>query len=336
MTLPKPALDHDTDAQHPRSGRQQHAPHWPCCEFSGQATERGRRLSLLAPVLVKTLVNDFPHFCSSPETQIRKTGRAPVPTLSYLAEYVSREGRAATQHESRFSSTSPGDFLDAKAQLIILGHRAARLTAELERLRAPSDKASNKAAQNATGLGSSWKSLAANKLAIRDHLDSGLAARCSRAHGAYLIVASFIEYVESLRDTSSPTVRQLGAKLDPALFTVLDRLRSLYALECILADLGDLTEDGYLGPAQVRAVREASAMLMAEIRPDAVGLVEAFDMDDWYLASPLGASGELLFPNIYEDPALTSSLSRCSASLASTHQTDAPTSASSNGCNASR
>jgi hypothetical protein len=29
---------------------------------------------------------------------------------------------------------------------------------------------------------------------------------------------------------------------------------------------------------------------MAEIRPDILGLVEAADMNDWYLASPLGSS----------------------------------------------
>ena len=125
-----------------------------------------------------------------------------------------------------------------------------------------------------------------------------LAARASKAHGSYFILYAFISMIDSLRKSKGSGT---GVVVGQELINVLDRVRSLYALEtCILDDLGDYTEDGYLNTNVVQEAQKESARLMAEIRPDVVGLVEAADMNDWYLASPLGSSDGRAYERMLE------------------------------------
>jgi hypothetical protein len=192
----------------------------------------------------------------------QRSGKPSRPELAYL----SRRGDEGAQN--RMSS---GDFSKAETQLEIIGHRASRLVHALHELRRASSSGSD------GGDGS-----------LIAHLDARLAARASKAHGHYFIVYSFIATIASLRKNRGESV---GVVLDDKLLNALERVRSLYALEvCILDDIGEYTEDGYLGRESILKVQKESARLMGEIRPDLLGLVEAADLNDWYLASPLGSS----------------------------------------------
>lgn len=70
--------------------------------------------------------------------------------------------------------------------------------------------------------------------------------------------------------------------------TVLRRLVGLFGLGLILGDMGDFLESGYLTPAQAGLARQAHYQLLRELRPDAVGLVDAFAIPDYLLDSSLG------------------------------------------------
>lgn len=130
------------------------------------------------------------------------------------------------------------------------------------------------------------------------HLDARLAARASKAHGSYFILYSFIATTDSLRKDKGNTI---GVPVSEDICKVLDKVRSLYAIEtCILDDLGDYTEDGYMTVPIIQEVQRESARLMAELRPDILGLAEGADMRDWYLASPLGSSDGKAYERMVE------------------------------------
>uniref|UniRef100_H2Z2X0 Acyl-coenzyme A oxidase n=1 Tax=Ciona savignyi TaxID=51511 RepID=H2Z2X0_CIOSA len=77
---------------------------------------------------------------------------------------------------------------------------------------------------------------------------------------------------------------------------VLQQLCALYALSCINASTGDFLKVGYLSPRQCDLAHEAELELLSCIRPNAVGLVDAFDFSDDLLQSCLGAYDG----NVYE------------------------------------
>ena len=63
----------------------------------------------------------------------------------------------------------------------------------------------------------------------------------------------------------------------------------------------DYLELQLLTASQLEKLREGAARLLAgPIRRDALGLVESFDMDDWYLCSPLGSSDGRAYERMIE------------------------------------
>ena len=57
--------------------------------------------------------------------------------------------------------------------------------------------------------------------------------------------------------------------------------------------------DGYLSRDQVEAVHEEILVLLHEVRPDAVALVDAFGLDDYYVNSALGAYDGDVYTRLY-------------------------------------
>ncbi|KAI9597021.1 acyl-CoA dehydrogenase/oxidase C-terminal [Syncephalis fuscata] len=70
--------------------------------------------------------------------------------------------------------------------------------------------------------------------------------------------------------------------------SVLSRLCDLFALSCLSTHLGDHLEAGYLQPTHGPLIRAAIRQLLQEIRPDALALVDAFNLSDRRLGSALG------------------------------------------------
>lgn len=68
----------------------------------------------------------------------------------------------------------------------------------------------------------------------------------------------------------------------------LERLRSLYALATIEREAAWFLEQGYLDPPKSKAIRRAVTALCAEIRPQAIPLVDAFDVPRSCLEGSIG------------------------------------------------
>lgn len=54
----------------------------------------------------------------------------------------------------------------------------------------------------------------------------------------------------------------------------------MFALSTLQSNLGGVCVDGYVSQMQAEMINEQVKVLLQEIRPDAVALVDAFDFDD--------------------------------------------------------
>lgn len=102
--------------------------------------------------------------------------------------------------------------------------------------------------------------------------------RLAKCHGQLLLHNTFFDAIE----TPSGAV-------DPQTRSVLRDLARLFTLTIIEDHLGDFLEAGLLAPSQAGVVHEAVHLLLARLRTEAVGLVDAFAHDDYVLHSAIGS-----------------------------------------------
>lgn len=79
----------------------------------------------------------------------------------------------------------------------------------------------------------------------------------------------------------------VDAMTDGPAKAALERLRQLSAVDCIYNDSAWYLDNGYFQPEKRRALRKLRLKLVAEIRPDALGYVEAFGIPDACLSAPI-------------------------------------------------
>jgi acyl-CoA oxidase len=103
---------------------------------------------------------------------------------------------------------------------------------------------------------------------VQDH-----AVELARAHTERVVLERFSEVVADVAD--------------PDLAVILGTLCDLYALHRIEADRGWFLEHGYLESGKAKAIRKLVNRLCREVRPQALPLVEAFDIPDELLAAPI-------------------------------------------------
>jgi acyl-CoA oxidase len=179
------------------------------------------------------------------------------------AAYLQRAGRPV---RSGFGNTS--DPRDPSALLDAYHHRAARLVGEA-------------AAAAATRGASGGDTFAIDQLAW---------IRAAKAHCACVVLSAFAA-------GASATASSLAS---PPTGAVLRRLVALLALSGMEDDIGDFLEDGHFDAAQARLVRLTLRQLLAELRPDAVPLVDAFGLDDYFLNSALGAADGDVYTRLFD------------------------------------
>ncbi|KAG0719987.1 putative peroxisomal acyl-coenzyme A oxidase 1 [Chionoecetes opilio] len=100
-------------------------------------------------------------------------------------------------------------------------------------------------------------------------------ARCAQVHTRYFTCEKFLSGVER-------------AEVSEATRGVLTRLCRLYLVFHITNNQGDFLRSGALSPQDMSALEGELAALLAALRPDAVPLVDAFDIHDRILDSTLG------------------------------------------------
>lgn len=97
--------------------------------------------------------------------------------------------------------------------------------------------------------------------------------RLANAHIEREMLEQFVEALEDLPSTD--------------LVAILRKLCSLFALSCVEADLAWFLETGYLEGRRARALRRTVDTLCAEVRQQAVPLVDAFGIPDELLGAPI-------------------------------------------------
>lgn len=104
--------------------------------------------------------------------------------------------------------------------------------------------------------------------------------RASKAHAQYMIVKNFHDVLAA---------EQKRAALPAETLAVLQNLFRLFALNTLVQEAAEFTSTGAATERQTALARtHTEQVLLKEIRPHAVRLVDAWDFDDWVLDSSLG------------------------------------------------
>ena len=118
------------------------------------------------------------------------------------------------------------------------------------------------------------------------NLSSVLFTQAAEAHCHCVVVQKFAKAVDKIEDVD---VRK-----------VILQLFQLYACYGIDNNAVDFLDDGFMTQEQMDMVRCRMTELLAEIRPNAVALVDAFDFSDHVLGSVLGRFDGNVYENLYK------------------------------------
>ena len=109
--------------------------------------------------------------------------------------------------------------------------------------------------------------------------------KCASAHCELHTIRSFAKFISTA---------------EPAIAKVLTPLCQLLAAYHITNNSGDFLEDGFMSRTQLQLIRKREETLLADIRPNAVALVDAFDLPDRYLGSVLGRFDGNVYEHLYK------------------------------------
>ncbi|KAI9495329.1 acyl-CoA dehydrogenase/oxidase C-terminal [Zychaea mexicana] len=151
-------------------------------------------------------------------------------------------------------ATTGADLLNPELILAAFGFRAAYGIA--------------KVAEQIDNQGRSWNSMLVE------------INRISRAHCQFMLVRTFIVSLQNDERLAKPENR--------ALLKTLRSLASLFALHTMEQELAEFLTPGYISTEQTVLLKQQVIALLEEIRPNAVSLVDAFALPDYYLNSALG------------------------------------------------
>ncbi|GAA6010966.1 hypothetical protein JCM10207_004017 [Rhodosporidiobolus poonsookiae] len=170
---------------------------------------------------------------------------------NHTADYV-RKYIAGPEAKAKFRFA--GDLSDPQLYVDAFGHRAAYLTATALRKRDVEKR--------------SWNSLLVDIF------------RCSTAHSQYYLVLNFANAIQ----------HDATLKSNVALHKVMTTCFELFATHTMDTEAAEFLSSGYLSPKQHELLRNRLQALLAEIRPQAVPLVDSFGIPDYLLNSALGRS----------------------------------------------
>jgi acyl-CoA oxidase len=148
---------------------------------------------------------------------------------------------------------SEEDLLDSALLLKALGHRASRVLVEVAQ-----DVQSS--VMSGMSVSDAW-----NNAQIQ-------ISRMSRSYSLLVLMSEVVQGIE--------TEARLGS-IGSHEIKVLTDLAHLFALYWIEKDIGDFLEDGYFSQEKAAWVRSSVLKLLDEVRPNAVPLVDAFDISDF-------------------------------------------------------
>ena len=176
-------------------------------------------------------------------------------------DYMSRYFKHRDDHaDIKFS----GDLADPLFFMRAFGHRAAYFVEQTLQLR--------------DGAKRSW-----NSLLVEIY-------RCSKAHSEYLTVRNFSLAI--LKD------EKLNSK--PALRQVVQKLYLLYVCHTMEKEGADFLASGYINGTQFHIITGKVQELLAELRHQAVPLVDSFKIPDYLLNSSLGRADGKVYESLFD------------------------------------
>ncbi|CAO3698935.1 unnamed protein product [Rhizopus stolonifer] len=178
-------------------------------------------------------------------------GKAEPSEYNHTISYLTQFLQNTT---AKCPATKPADFLNPELILSAFGFRAAYGIA--------------KVAEQIDREGRSWNSMLVE------------ISRISKAHCQFILVRNFIVTLQS-----DPTLTRAEHK---PMNQILRTLSALFALHTMEKELSEFLLSGYLSSEQCAMLKEQVITLLNVVRPQAVGLVDAFALPDYYLHSALG------------------------------------------------
>ncbi|GAA5993880.1 hypothetical protein JCM5350_001579 [Sporobolomyces pararoseus] len=182
---------------------------------------------------------------------------APMSSENRTREYILKY---IDNPEAKAQVKYTGDLSDPQFFIDAFGHRAAYLTATALKKRDIEKK--------------TWNALLIDIF------------RCSTAHAQYYLVYNFAQAI--LHD------EELKSK--PALHKVMTTCFELFACYTMDTEASEFLSSGYLSPKQHELLRNRVHALLAELRPQAVSLVDAWGVPDYLLNSALGRYDGDVYP----------------------------------------
>ena len=130
---------------------------------------------------------------------------------------------------------------------------------------------------------------ASSGLSLKESWDkkAGIAlVEAARAHITCFTVKAFIEYIPFAKEFASQKI--------------LDKLCQLYGLHKLLQHPFGLLESGYIQFYQIKLIKNKKEILLEELRPEALGLVEAWGLPDNSLKSAIGKSDGKVYETLLD------------------------------------
>ncbi|KAJ8688212.1 hypothetical protein QAD02_024007 [Eretmocerus hayati] len=115
-------------------------------------------------------------------------------------------------------------------------------------------------------------------------------AQAAESHCRAFVVLRFVEMVRSLESTVSKPLHQ-----------VLLHLCELYAVNSVLLRIGDFLRFSCLTNEDVPSLQKRLEEMLAAVRPNAVGIVDGFDIRDEILGSALGAYDGNVYQRLFDE-----------------------------------
>ncbi|EXX76685.1 uncharacterized protein OCT59_024117 [Rhizophagus irregularis] len=209
---------------------------------------------ILTHQTTRYLLKTFREVVSNKNPEIYASQSKKNPTLTYILDYINNPNQVC-------NATTSLDFKNNELQLRAFGHRAAYLIAN--------------AVDQIDNQNKSW-----NSMLIEVN-------RISRAHCQYLLVKNFITAIqEQPQPITDEKLRILHSS--PALKKVMESVCNLFVLHTMEKEIGEFFECRFITDSEAKLLRTQVYDLLQEIRPNAVSLVDAFNIPEFVLQSALG------------------------------------------------
>jgi acyl-CoA oxidase len=113
--------------------------------------------------------------------------------------------------------------------------------------------------------------------------------RSAKAHTYLYMVNNFIQVVQDPSNANPIPGVLSTAPISPEVQAALKKTSDLFALYHLEADMSVFLTEGYMTAEQAKMVSAAVRKIMQEVRQDAIALVDAFNLSDFIVNSPLGS-----------------------------------------------